>query len=113
MAVTTGESALSPLWLIVAGLDGALLVVLGAAGVHGIEAGGDAEGLLETATQYHAWHALALAEYERTERHLVEMPQVRHGAGEVERIARLALRRRWRIRAPRFRIAGPFAAGPL
>ena len=59
--VTTGEGGLSPLWLIVAGLDGALLVVLGAAGAHGIETGGDAEDLFQTATQYHAWHALALA----------------------------------------------------
>ncbi len=52
---------MSPLWLIVAGLDGALLVVLGAAGAHGIEAGSDAENLFQTASQYHAWHALAIA----------------------------------------------------
>ena len=56
-----GEGALSPLWLIIAGLDGALLVVLGAFGAHGIAPGGDAEGLFERATQYHAWHALAIA----------------------------------------------------
>ena len=61
MVRTTGKSVLSPLWLIVAGLDGALLVLLGAAGAHGIEAGGDAEDLFQTATQYHAWHALAIA----------------------------------------------------
>lgn len=55
------RGGLSPLWLIIAGLDGALLVALGAAGAHGIEPGGDAEGLFETATQYQAWHALAIA----------------------------------------------------
>ncbi len=60
-AVTTGECSLIPFWLIVAGLDGALLVGLGASGAHGIEAGADAEALFETATQYHAWHALAIA----------------------------------------------------
>lgn len=47
--------------MIIAGLDGALLVVLGAFGAHGIAPGGDAEALFETATQYHAWHALAIA----------------------------------------------------
>ncbi len=52
---------LSPLWLIIAGLDGAVLVVLGAAGAHGVTSGGDAEGLFDTATQYQAWHALAIA----------------------------------------------------
>ncbi len=61
LAVTTGKSALSPFWLIIAGLDGALLVALGAAGAHGITPGGDAEGLFQTATQYQAWHALAIA----------------------------------------------------
>lgn len=61
LAVTAGEFGLSPFWLIVAGLDGALLVVLGAFGAHGITPGGDAEGLFATATQYQAWHALAIA----------------------------------------------------
>lgn len=60
MAVPTGESDLSPLWLIVAGLNGALLLIIGASGAHGIESGGEAEDLFQTATQYHAWHALAI-----------------------------------------------------
>lgn len=47
--------------MIVAGLDGALLVALGAFGAHGIAPGGGAEGLFETASRYQAWHVLAMA----------------------------------------------------
>ena len=36
-------------------------MALGAAGAHGIEAGGDAADLFQTATQYQAWHTLVIA----------------------------------------------------
>lgn len=47
-------------WLLLAALDGALFVVLGATGRHGTIAAPDLQRLFDTANAYHAWHALAV-----------------------------------------------------
>jgi uncharacterized membrane protein YgdD (TMEM256/DUF423 family) len=48
------------LWLVIAALDGAAFVVIGAAGGHGVIADATLQRLFDTASDYHAWHALAL-----------------------------------------------------
>lgn len=48
------------LWLVIAALDGGAFVVIGAAGGHGVIADAALQRLFDTASDYHAWHALAL-----------------------------------------------------
>lgn len=52
-------------WVGLAGLLGLVAVAAGAFATHGLEARGDARaaGLVATAAQYQAWHALAMLAY--------------------------------------------------
>lgn len=49
-------------WIVIAGAAGFLAVAIGAFAAHGMEAAGDARGveLLEKASRYLMWHALAI-----------------------------------------------------
>jgi uncharacterized membrane protein YgdD (TMEM256/DUF423 family) len=49
-----------PFWLLLGALDGAALVVIGAAGSHGVIEDPARVRLFGLAADYHAWHALAL-----------------------------------------------------
>ncbi|MDA0369436.1 MAG: DUF423 domain-containing protein [Proteobacteria bacterium] len=51
---------MSPVWIVLAALDGAALVVLGAAGGHGVISDPALIRLFDTAADYQAWHMLAL-----------------------------------------------------
>lgn len=47
-------------WLFIAGIDGAVAVVIAAIGAHAVTRGTRAAELLATANAIHIWHALAL-----------------------------------------------------
>jgi len=51
---------MSPLLLLLAALDGAAFVIIGAAGGHGVINDASLQRLFDTASDYHAVHALAL-----------------------------------------------------
>lgn len=48
------------LWLILAGLNGAVFVALGAYGAHGLGDAPQAQRWFDIALRYHGWHATAL-----------------------------------------------------
>lgn len=48
------------LWLILAGLNGAAFVALGAYGAHGLGDAPQAQRWFDIALRYHAWHAAAI-----------------------------------------------------
>lgn len=47
-------------WLTIAGIDGALMVALGAYGAHAFAGDPQGQAWFDTALRYQAWHALAL-----------------------------------------------------
>ncbi|PIW27744.1 MAG: DUF423 domain-containing protein [Rhodospirillales bacterium CG15_BIG_FIL_POST_REV_8_21_14_020_66_15] len=47
-------------WIVLAGISGALAVALGAWGAHGLEGDAVLKGQFNAANRYHFWHSLAL-----------------------------------------------------
>ena len=65
-------------WLIIAGIDGAVLILLGAYGAHDVALEADSRRWFDTAWQYQALHAAAVL-------------AIAVGIAQVGRIARIAL----------------------